>query len=166
MLWQLQIILNNPSNRRQNIPLLQHPNFSHTNDSCLVKLPRLLREFLCALPWWELKPFFFMSVRLFAYINTSLTGQVTVKLYIGAYENISKDLNLFKIGQKWGTLYENKVRFIVIDDINMHKTSVCNVSVINYVMLTEDVTYFSHMPECCAVHKLSILFSNGKALRS
>jgi hypothetical protein len=52
-----------------------------------------------------------MSVRLFACISTSLTGQVTVKLYIGAYENISKDLNLFKIGQKYGALY-TKTKYV------------------------------------------------------
>jgi len=43
-----------------------------------------------------------------------------------------------------GTLRKSKVRFFVKKDINEHKTSICNASVINYVMLTGDVKYLAH----------------------
>jgi len=41
----LQIILNSPCRKRQNIPLLQHRNYLHANNSCIVNLPRLLPAF-------------------------------------------------------------------------------------------------------------------------
>ena len=53
------------------------------------------------------------------------------------------------------------MRSIVNDDINKDKISLWNGGGINYVTLNEDMQYFSHTPQCYAVHKLSLLFSNG-----
>jgi len=79
---------------------------------------------------------------------------------VGQYEYISKDLTFLKIGKIQGTFHKKDVHFIANDDINTHKISVCNGSGINYIILAEDMKYFSHKPQCYAAHKLRLLSSH------
>jgi len=87
--WQLLIFLNTPSNKRQKYRCFSTPIVHKPKDSCLIKLPRLLREFFMCIAIVGIKPVSFMSVRLSVCISTSLSGQVTVKSYIGDIGNIS-----------------------------------------------------------------------------
>lgn len=56
-------------------------------------------------------------------------------------ENIAKNVNLFKTGKISGISHKTSGRFIVNDDINKHKISVCNWIGINYVQCDTAVLF-------------------------
>jgi len=97
-----------PSGRRQNVPLLEHSDCSHVTkitNSSLVKLPHLLQKNFMRVGVSEKTSF--KSNRLLPCISTCPTGQrVSSEILYWKHMKISrKNLYLFKIGQKYWTLY-------------------------------------------------------------
>ena len=98
-------------------------------------------RFLCVLSPSERKPFCFISIRLFAFMNALPTGRISVKFYVGNLrENISRKFLFLKIGQKYGTLYiNNQVVYIFNDDRYLKNVPLLKGCGINIVMLGEVV---------------------------
>jgi len=75
------------------------------------------------------------------------------------YEYISKDLNLFKIGEKYQAFYIKQMYLFLLTTTLITIISCCNWSGINYVMLAEGVKYF--FPHIMLHHRKFLLFSYG-----
>jgi len=141
-LWHLQILLKFPSDRRPNMPLLQHPKCSSATRILPCKITSKVAWFLCMNFDIDGKtPIFLLSVCLFASFSASPTGQITLKFDIG---------KLHVHNSRWSKFGENRteIRDILHRELRsfyfLRRNHFRNIplfkgSAISYAMLACDV---------------------------